>query len=307
MALGIDVGGTKTRCIGLADNSELVFDEITPTLVGADGVVETVLRLIEHCLKDNGRTISEVTSVGLGIPGAVDYELGIVRNAVNLRISELPLRQILEDALQVPVAIDNDVKAAARGASAYFGDRGLDLALINFGTGVAAAAVVKGQLIRGEGNVAGEIGHLPLDADGAVCTCGQRGCIEAMAGGGRISERLAQLDPPLSLVNLVAEAEAGNQAAIDEVNRICLGIAGAIQVLVLAYGSAVVALSGGVLDTAPALVDRVFELLRSRAKASPFIASLRLTDRIIKLPTDSPIAAMGGALLGEKAADLSLS
>ncbi|MCC6495863.1 MAG: ROK family protein [Propionibacteriaceae bacterium] len=297
LSLGIDIGGTKTHGILLDADGHRLAESIRPTRIGPDGVVATTIDVVADCLGKVDSTDRTVL-IGIGIPGQVDPAAGLVRTAVNLGISELDLGPRLSAALGLPVTVDNDVKAAALGAANHLGIAGGDLAYLNFGTGVAAAAVVNGRLVRGHGNLAGEIGHIPVDPRGDRCHCGQRGCIEVLAGGGRIAERLAASGPELTLVNLVEAAEAGDPTAVAEAHRICTGIALAVQLVVLTQGSARVVLGGGVVHAAPDLVPRVQQILADRAAGSEFLASLGLAERITVIPAGYPVAAIGAALVG---------
>lgn len=297
LSLGIDIGGTKTHGILLDAAGNRLAESVRPTLTGADGVVATAIAVVTDCLEQGGANGRAVT-IGIGIPGQVDPAAGLVRTAVNLGISELDLGPRLSAALGLPVTVDNDVKAAALGAANHLGLAGGDLAYLNFGTGVAAAAVVNGRLVRGFGNLAGEIGHIPVDPLGERCHCGQRGCLEVTAGGGRIAARLSALGTGLTLATLVRAAADGDPDAGTEVDRLCTGIALAVQLVVLTQGSERVVLGGGVIHTAPDLVPRVQQILTERAAASEFLASLELADRITVIPSDYPVAAVGAALVG---------
>ena len=196
----------------------------------------------------------------------------------------------------MPVAVDNDVKAAALAAADHLGAP--DLTFLNVGTGVASATVADGRLVRGEGNLAGEIGHVPVDPDGARCACGQRGCLEVLVGGAGIARRLAPLAPQVSLPSLFEAAAAGVPDAVAEATRISAGIATAVQLVVLTQGSSRVVLGGGVVHAARGLVDEVRRVLAARARESDFLASLDLAGRVLVLPADYPVAAIGAALVG---------
>lgn len=297
LSLGIDIGGTKTHGILLGADGRRVAESVRPTLRGPEGVVGTAVAVVTDCLDQSGMTGRAVT-IGIGIPGQVDPTTGIVRTAVNLGISELDLGARLGVALGLPVTIDNDVKVAALGAANHLGLADSDLSYLNFGTGVAAATVVNGRLLRGQGNLAGEIGHIPVDPQGELCHCGQRGCLEVVAGGGRLAARLALLGRDVTLANLVQVADGGDPGARSEVDRLCAGIALAVQLVVLTQGSARVVLGGGVIHTAPGLVPRIQRVLADRALESEFLDSLHLADRISVIPADYPVAAIGAALVG---------
>lgn len=292
-SLGIDIGGTKTQAVLLDASSRVIANRVRRTDRGPDGVVGGALALARECLQLGRTQVTELMGVGVGIPGQVDHCSGVVLHAVNLGIERLELGALLSAELGVAVRVDNDVKATALGAADYLRTPTADLSYINLGTGIASATLVGGRLVRGEGNLAGEIGHLPVDPSAGRCVCGQIGCLEVLAGGRRIAERLAAAG--LTLPGLVEATHAGDQAAIDESLRIGGAIATAVQLVVLAHGSARVALGGGVVRTAPGLARRQ---LTERAAGSDFLASLDLPARITLLPSNHPLAAIGAALVG---------
>lgn len=302
--LGLDIGGTKIHGILLDPTGRILAEHVLPTERGSDGVVRSALAVARGCLSLAGVERGALASVGVGIPGQVDHLTGTVRTAVNLDIEHLALGERLGADLGVPVCVDNDVKAAALGAAEHLGAD--EVTFLNVGTGVAAATVADGRLVRGEGNLAGEIGHIPVDPNGERCACGQRGCLEVLAGGAGIAERLAPLAPQISLPSLFEAAAAGSPDAAAEAARISAGIATAVQLVVLTQGSSRVVLGGGVVHTARGLVDEVRRVLTARAAESEFLASLDLADRVSVLPSGYPVAAIGAALVGRARSDAAL-
>ncbi|MCA0296782.1 MAG: ROK family protein [Actinobacteria bacterium] len=299
--LGIDIGGTKTHAILLSASGQVLAQRVRPTEVGTDGVIAAALAAADDCLGSTGLVRSDLACVGVGIPGQVDHRTGEVRTAVNLGIERLDLGARLSSEFGVPVSVDNDVKAAALGAAAHLGIG--DLSYLNVGTGVAAATLAEGRLVRGPGNLAGEIGHIPVAPGGVRCVCGQLGCLEAVVGGGRIAARLAPLAPAVTLPTLVAAAAAGDPDAVAEAGVISAGIATAVQLLVLTQGSALVVLGGGVIHTCVGLVDLVRRELAARANGSDFLASVDLAGRVAELPSDYPVAAIGAAMVARADAE----
>lgn len=295
--LGIDIGGSKTQGVVLDERSRIVADRVRHTEPGADGVLATASAVAADCLRLAGLSAAGLQGVGVGIPGRVDHDAGVVHHAVNLGITRLPLAESLGAALGVGVRVDNDVKATALGAADYLRTPDADLTYLNFGTGVSAATLAGGRVVRGADNLAGEIGHFPIEPGAGRCGCGQDGCIEVLAGGGRISARLARLGPGVTLANLL-DAAARDPDAADEARRIARGVAGAVQLAVLAHGSRMVAIGGGVIRTAPGIAALAGRLLAERAQRSEFLASLDLPARITVLPTGHPLAAIGAALVG---------
>ena len=191
MRLGIDIGGTKTAAVAIGADGELSDQFRMPTGFGAEEVVATALRTVERMTELAGVDASSFASIGIGIPGAVDSDTGRVTHAVNLGLEGLDLGPRLADRLGVEVRVENDVKAAAVGAHHLLGVadgiRAHSMAYLNLGTGLAAGIVLDGRLLRGGHGVAGEIGHIPVDPAGVVCSCGQRGCLETLASGSAIA------------------------------------------------------------------------------------------------------------------------
>jgi predicted NBD/HSP70 family sugar kinase len=212
----------------------------------------------------------------------------------------VPLRAELEARLGLPVAVENDVNVATLGAVALSGIR--DLVYLSIGTGLAAGLVLDGTLRRGATGAAGEIGHVPIDPLGAVCQCGQRGCLETVASGRALAEAwlpdgATDGDTPPAQA-LFAAAAAGDARAIEVRDRFAAGVADAVRTLCLAVDPATIVLGGGVSHLGAPLVDAVSDALCAQAASSPFLASLDLAGRIRVVPDDQPVAAIGAALLG---------
>lgn len=279
-----------------------------------------------------GAGATHPASAGACMPGLVDPATGMVRYAVNLGVSALNLAAELESHLGYGVCVENDVKAAALGADRLMTLRGgsrhaatggrsgawpsalpgawsmalpgvpgvllaethRTLAYLNIGTGLAAAVVRDGEVVRGPDGVVGEIGHLPMGGD-ARCTCGQTGCLETLASGSALDRlwvrpRGKGLDP-------FAAAAAGDVQAGAAARVLCSGIALALQLLVLTTGADRIVIGGGLVALGTALSDGIRSELVRRAAASEFVSSLGLCARFELLPADVPVAALGAALL----------
>ena len=298
LSVGLDIGATKT--LGLvADAHGTIRAEVRePTIPGAEGIVVTASRVVEALRK---ATDEELTgAVGIGVPGLVDVEQGAVKHAVNLDVDGdwFPLRTLLADRLGVPVIVENDVNAAALGAVALSGKE--DLVYLSIGTGLAAGLVLGGRLRRGNHGAAGEIGHLPVDPEGAPCQCGQRGCLETIASGSALAAAWPSGDVPPAQA-LFAAAAAGDLKAVEVRHRFASGVADAVRALSLAVDPQTVVLGGGVAHVGEALRLAVAEALLEQAAASPFLASLDLAGRLRVVPSDFPVAALGAAQLGRTA------
>ncbi len=294
--LGLDIGGTKTLAVAVDPGGRVVATRRTSTRRGGEGVITTAVGAIDLLLGDTGLSREAEWSVGIGIPGLVDD--AEVHHAVNLGIDQdaLPLGDVLAGRLGRPVAIENDVKAAALGATALLGPgTAPDLAYLSLGTGLAAGLVLDGRLRRGRHGAAGEIGHLALDPAGAPCPCGQRGCLETAASGSALS---AAWPGESSAAQAVFDAaDAGDARALAIRAGFAGAVATAVRVLCLTADVEAVVLGGGVAQLGERLREAVAASLRDQAASSPFLSALDLPARLHVVPADFPVAAVGAALL----------
>ncbi|MEO7752730.1 MAG: ROK family protein [Terracoccus sp.] len=307
MRLGIDIGGTKTAVVVLADTRDGgvagagVGDEVTPVATasapsgrGGREVVEVAARLAREAAAAVGG-LGAISSVGACTPGLVDPATGWVRHAVNLEVEALDLAGGLEQSLRRPVRVDNDVKAAALGAHRLSGRTDVrTLAYLNLGTGLASAVVVDGVVVRGVAGVAGEIGHLPVGGD-VSCPCGQVGCLETLASGSAIA-RLWPVEGRLDRDPFVAAAR-GDDLARSAVESLCRGVGLAVEMLAIASGAEHVVIGGGLVALGAPLRAGIRADLERRGASSSLVAGLGLPDRFELLPASVPVAALGAAWL----------
>ena len=191
-AIGLDIGATKTLGV-LVDAEGQVLEQVRggrPSRARTAWSRTAELVVAHLGAANDGRP----TSVGLGIPGLVDVERGAVKHAVNLGVDGqwVPLRAELEARLGVPVAVENDVNVATLGAVRAERDPRPGLPLDRHRPGRRAGA--RRHPARGATGAAGEIGHVPIDPIGAVCQCGQRGCLETVASGRALAEAWPSAD-----------------------------------------------------------------------------------------------------------------
>ncbi|GAA5038681.1 ROK family protein [Microbacterium fluvii] len=294
MRVGLDVGGTKTDAVLVDRGGEVVARVRRATGFGPEAVVQTIVGAVDELSAEAGAP--RIRSVGIGIPGQVELGSGRVVHAVNLGVEKLDLAEAVGGMLGLPVGVENDVKAAALGAYSLHGARG-SMAYLNLGTGIAAGIVTDGRLYRGARGTAGEVGHISVDPHGPLCRCGQRGCIEAFAGGGAIAARWSRASA-LPVRDVFDAAEAGDPEARALREGLAYGVASAVRVLVLTADVDAVVFGGGLTALGDRLVDDVRAELAASAEASGFLRSLRLGERVELLPAGSAAAAIGAALVG---------
>lgn len=297
--IGLDVGGTKIAGIARADDGTVLATVRSATGSGGEAVLSGILDAV-HALRAQVDA-TELLSIGIGIPGLVDAAEGRVLHAVNLGVESLAISAHVRDAIGVPCHVENDVKAAALGA-ASLRDVNAPIAYLNLGTGVAAGIIVDGRIWRGSRGTAGEVGHFVVDPNGRECGCGQRGCIETLCGGGALARAWGR-DGEWPVRDILDAAAVGDPTAVALRDDLFRGVAAAVRALVLSFDVETVVIGGGLTALAGRLESGIRAALRSDAATSPFLQSLRLDERIDMLPADSPVAAIGAALLGTALAD----
>ncbi len=185
VTVGVDVGGTNIQVIVLDDEDErLGWARMrTPTDGDRTNVLEVIDAAVNDAIGETGLALGEIDAIGVGTPGVVmDGTVGGASNVPGWD-ERFSLQTGLEQRLDRPVRVVNDVTAAARGEHRLGAGRGADHLLVVFvGTGVGAGLILHGEPYEGAFGGAGEFGHTVVHVGGAVCPCGRRGCVEAYAG-----------------------------------------------------------------------------------------------------------------------------
>lgn len=290
MRAGIDIGGTKTEAVALADDGVVVERIRIPTGHGAQRVVDSAVTVLDAL----SSSVGPLGTVGVGIPGAVDATTGVVTHALNLGVPRLELAGELRSRVGLDVHVENDVNAAAMGAFHVLGlDERTSMGYLNLGTGLAAGLVLDGRLWRGSRGAAGEIGHIVVDPAGPPDLAGVPGGLEVIASGSGIARQWGG-----DVLSLFVASDAGDDRALAIRARFVEGVAEAVRILVLTLDVDLVVIGGGLAQLGPRLADDVTAVVARWAEASPFLGSLDLSDRIRLLTGDEPVAALGAAHLG---------
>lgn len=181
---GIDIGGTFIKGAIVDDNGKIVVSHKVPTesAQGAERVVANIGTLADMLLSKSGMQKSDILGVGMGVPGTIDGNTGIVVYSNNLGWSELDLGKMVEDTIGLPVKMGNDANVAALGETKFgIGKNYNSTVMFTLGTGVGGGIIIDGKLIEGTRGAGAELGHSVIMAGGEPCTCGRRGCLEAYA------------------------------------------------------------------------------------------------------------------------------
>ena len=277
--IGVDLGGTK-MAVGVVDSEQHVHYEGKESSIGLSEA-----KLVE----DLGRELGEakearpdVLAAGLGIPATIDHDRGVAIQAVNLEISDVPLRDLMRKQLGLPVYIDNDANVAALAEFLFGAGRGArNVVMLTIGTGIGGGLILDGEIYRGSTGAGAELGHIVIVEDGLPCqgNCPNHGCVETYASGTAIAREgkaAAERDPDSALGKALAEGpivgKTVTQLAID-------GDAGAVKVVADAgrhlgvalaslaniFDPDVFVIGGGVSAVGDLLLDPAREELKARA------------------------------------------
>jgi glucokinase len=196
--IGIDLGGTNivAGCVA-EDGSTIHGVRSVPTGAeqGPDAVVDRIISTAQESLEEAARVVPGLKPIGVGIgaPGPLDTRAGIVLLTPNLGWVNMPLRDRMMKGLKLPTALDNDANCAVLGEWWQGAARGTRCAIgMTIGTGIGGGIILDGKLYHGASDIAGEVGHMTIDANGRRCKCGNYGCLEAYASGPNIALRAVE-------------------------------------------------------------------------------------------------------------------
>lgn len=292
---GIDMGASHLTVI-LADFSAQVIDEIEVPFNIASSP-ETCLGqasdLLLDILKKHELTASSLSAIGLGVPGPIDSEAGMVfAPPIMPGWDGYPIQANLEEKWNLPVSLNNDAELGAIGEWAYGAGRGENfLAYIKVGTGIGAGILLNGQIYRGATGSAGEIGHLTIEENGPRCECGNAGCLEALAGGRAIARQakeairkgkrtlLASLRPieEITARDVASAARRGDLVAQEIISRAGSYLGIAIAGLVNLFNPRMIVVGGGVAQVGDLLLQPIRDTVARR--------SIQASARTVKINT----------------------
>jgi glucokinase len=252
--------------------------------------------LIER-LRDRARARGvAVTGVGIGVPGTVDAERGVVGVDVHYapELAGVPLAERLGRRVRAPVFVDNDVNALALAEWMFGAGRGArSLVVLALGTGVGGGIILDGRLHRGAAGFGGELGHVPIDFDGRPCICGGRGCLKTYVSGTdialRAGERFGRPTDAAEVFRLAASGEATAEAIVEEV---CRALGAGLAVIVNGLNPERLLLAGSVAKSLRPIEAR----LRASLARYAFAVALAATHLEI-LSLDKDATVRGGAAL----------
>jgi glucokinase len=277
--IGVDLGGTK-MLVGVLSGTEPLYEQReASTGQTEDELVELLVREV----KEAHEARPDAVAVGLGIPATIDHDKGIAVAAVNLPLSEVPIREIVSEAVGLPVFVDNDANVAAYAEYLYGAAQGKPhTVMLTVGTGIGGGLVLNGEIYRGSTGAGAELGHIVIQADGPPCqgNCPNHGCVEALASGtalGREGRAAAESSPDSAIGKMLAEgreidghavteaALAGDEVAIGVFELIGTRLGVACSSLANVFQPNAIVVGGGVIAAGDLLLEPARREMRERA------------------------------------------
>jgi glucokinase len=277
--IGVDLGGTKMLVGALAGTEVLWESREASTGQSEDELVELLVREVSEARDAR----PNATAVGLGIPATIDHDKGVAVSAVNLPLSELPIRELVSERVGLPVFVDNDGNVAALAEYLHGAAQGKpNTVMITVGTGIGGGLVLGGEVYRGSTGAGAELGHVVIQADGPPCqgNCPNHGCVEALASGtalGREGLAAAESSPDSALGKLLAAGEtvdgravtdaalAGDAVAVGVFELIGSRLGVACSSFANVFQPDAIVVGGGVIAAGELLLEPARRELRARA------------------------------------------
>ncbi|TDQ02523.1 putative NBD/HSP70 family sugar kinase [Leifsonia sp. 115AMFTsu3.1] len=253
IAIGVKVNADEIFAVTVSLGNE-VLGSTRRRLKSHDpeSTVAAIVTSVTSLIAQLGDTAANLTGVGVSVSGDIDSTTGLVRDSPLLGWTHFPLGSRLADEIPLPITVENDVRALAKSEQWFGAGRDVEsFAIITIGAGIGCGIYVNDDVVVGAHGVAGEIGHLPLASSDALCVCGRRGCVEAVASSRAIRDAvsLERGEPDLTLADVIRLAHEGDPAAVDAFERAGTAIGAAVAATVNLFGPEVVVIAGeGVMD-----------------------------------------------------------
>jgi glucokinase len=292
LILGVDLGGTKILTAVTNSQGKILSRDhsITPAKKGREAVIQSILESAQHALEQADVAISKLTAIGIGAPGLSNPETGILFTSPHLPgWRDVHLRDIMQERLGKKTFVINDANAAALGEFYFGAARGVrNFIYITLSTGIGGGIVIDGKIYSGAIGVAGEVGHMTIDDEGPICTCGNRGCWEMLASGTalarearhRIKEgvRTSILEYAKGDVEKVTAqvihnaAEQGDSLAKELIAQTGYYVGVGLVNLINIFNPELIVIGGGLSNIGDMLLEPAFKVARERAYKEAFQA-----------------------------------
>ncbi|MGM0437962.1 MAG: ROK family protein [Bacillota bacterium] len=284
--IGIDLGGTKILTAVADKKGKIIAKDklATETESGQKRIKENIFKSVYNVLKKGNVKLDEIDAIGIGSPGPLSVEKGIIYESANLPIKNMPIVDLIEKKTGIDTYLQNDANTAALGEKVFgAGKDADDLLYMTISTGVGGGIIINGDLYYGHTGNAGEIGHMTVDPAGPKCGCGNYGCLESFSSGTAIKnmalkavkskektllKKLAE-NEKISAELVAKAASKGDQKALDIFAKAGYYLGIGIANLVNIFNPEIIILGGGVMKAKKYFLDRAKKEFKKRALAAP--------------------------------------
>lgn len=281
--IGIDIGSTHVYLVltNFLGQIQAEMDAKFNVSEGPEVCLPKIRNMVIEWLNSLGISTRQIMSIAVGVPGPIVIETGMVSGPpIMPGWDYFPIRNWLEEQLNCPVALGNDAEFGALGEWAFGAGRGeRNLAYIKVGYGIGAGLLMDGHIYRGTTGSAGEIGHVTLVEGGPICTCGNYGCLEALAGGQSLVVRaregikngrrtmLAEISPLETITSndVIRAARTGDLFSQQLVTESGYHLGTAIANLVNLFNPSIIVIGGGISQLGDLLLDPIRQTVRRRS------------------------------------------
>ena len=313
--VGVDIGGTNLKAGLVDENGVLLATQKmkVASIADDDGLAWTVASLVQELAHTVNISVSDVASVGVGVPGTVEIRSGSINYTCNLPLRNVPLRKLFHRYLSIPLYIENDANCAA--LAEFLVGAGRDskrFVTITLGTGVGAGIVHNGKIYHGANGMAGEVGHMVIQRGGLPCPCGRHGCWEQYASATALKRMTAAAlaaHPHSILAQVVAENEGrvsgqsafiaarrgdpvGQQVCDEYVDYLACGVVNVVNI----FQPDTLAIGGGVSNEAE---EQLLLPVQQRVARESIPCCRDRRTRIVKAELGNRAGIIGAALLGK--------
>lgn len=309
--LGVDLGGTNIKAGVIDAKGKIIHSDLCPTNAGRhySEIITDIVVLINKVLKDSNLDISDIKSIGVGVPGTCDVKTGTVICAANINFENVPMVSELKKHFSIPIFIGNDANCAALGEYEVL-DVDIDnMVFITLGTGVGGGIIIDKKLYTGTNGTAAEVGHMIIAKDGSQCACGSRGCWETYAsvtGLIRMTKEYADAHPCSEVAKACEDgisgktafqlAKKGNKGASEIVNEwICYVSIGIVSIINI-FQPEIILIGGAISKEGDYLLNPIIDY-QLKNKYSEIENRTKI--QIAKLGNDAGL--IGSAFLGKGA------
>jgi glucokinase len=261
-SIGIDIGGTKVALAIVDENGNVREQTIIPTdlTIAPKAMIAEIIQETHALIEKSSLTEEEIIGIGIGAPGPLDNQNGMITCPPNLKTwVDVPVQKWIQQAFPYPVRLENDANAAAL-AEKWIGagQENENFIYITVSTGIGAGIVADGRLLNGQKGNAGDIGHTVVDPSFGPCSCGQTGCLESIASGTAIARRgSAIMGEDLTTEEVFALYEKGHEEITDLIERVFRVLGVACVSMINTFDTEKIIIGGGVSKVGDALFQSV--------------------------------------------------